>query len=353
SKDVQALISDLKDGGADVFLKEGSDGKYYSPSDKLNLQSAEIAKLLIAANVDIKNPTAIKTYIKNNAATIMAAIKVETDKAATQTVDTSNYTEATQVVGTKDIVSIAYQHPFLLNTGVTLSEMLPTEVKATLADNSTTNVAVTFDEGIPSYDSSKPGLYVLTGTMDLFSGVTNSKNLKVIQKVYVSEQVSETSELYTQSLDVAVNSAGRTGENMSDEYLARLPDKGASYYDLHNEMGIALVLENTATTKAQLFAEVPILMAKVNAFYAQTGSEPSTFDYTDVNKSILNAIAMLNGETPTDISLQPDGGIAANALIEEITTAQMLTFNSFIEQDQLDAEVTVLSQKILAYSIAK
>ncbi|MBU3101774.1 leucine-rich repeat domain-containing protein [Clostridium sp. DSM 17811] len=105
SKDVQALISDLKDGGADVFLKEGSDGKYYSPSDKLNLQSAEIAKLLKAANVDIKNPTAIKTYIKNNAATIVDAIKVETDKAATQTVDTNNYTKVPVVIDTSNIVT--------------------------------------------------------------------------------------------------------------------------------------------------------------------------------------------------------------------------------------------------------
>ncbi|MBU3101572.1 MULTISPECIES: hypothetical protein [Clostridium] len=95
SKDIQALILDLKDGGTDVFLKEGTDGKYYSPSDKLNLQSAEVAKLLKAANVNLKDATAIKTYIKNNAATIVAAIKVETDKVATQTVDTTSYTTST------------------------------------------------------------------------------------------------------------------------------------------------------------------------------------------------------------------------------------------------------------------
>ncbi|MBU3101783.1 leucine-rich repeat domain-containing protein [Clostridium sp. DSM 17811] len=97
SKDVQALIADLKDGGGDKFLKEDTDGKYYSPNDKLTSQSTEIVKLLKAANINLTDPTAIKTYIKNNAVAMMADVKVATDNVVAQTVDTSNYTKVTSV----------------------------------------------------------------------------------------------------------------------------------------------------------------------------------------------------------------------------------------------------------------
>ncbi|MBU3101778.1 hypothetical protein KPL44_21235 [Clostridium sp. DSM 17811] len=80
SNDIKALIADLKDGGGDIFVKEASNGKYYNPNDILATQSAEIIKLLKAANVGFTDTIAITTYIRNNIKAITAAVKVATDK---------------------------------------------------------------------------------------------------------------------------------------------------------------------------------------------------------------------------------------------------------------------------------
>ncbi|MBU3101771.1 MULTISPECIES: leucine-rich repeat domain-containing protein [Clostridium] len=193
SKDVQALISDLKDGGTDVFLKEGSDGKYYSPSDKLNLQSAEIARLLKAANVDIKNPTAIKTYIKNNAATIVAAIKVETDKAAKQTVDTSSYITPTVANLTVNSVSD-------INDTATVGDtyILPTTVIVTLSDGTTKSLAVTWDK-IASTTVS--GAFTFIGTLTMVDGVGNTNNVTVQATLTVVSAISDDTDITSKFTD--------------------------------------------------------------------------------------------------------------------------------------------------------
>ncbi|MBU3097683.1 Ig-like domain-containing protein [Clostridium sp. DSM 17811] len=92
SETIKALIADLKDAGGDVFLIEDASGKYFDSNAKLTAQSAEVAKYLLAGNVSLTDPTAIKTYVTANAASITAAVKVATDKVATSTVDITTYT---------------------------------------------------------------------------------------------------------------------------------------------------------------------------------------------------------------------------------------------------------------------
>ncbi|MBU3101773.1 MULTISPECIES: leucine-rich repeat domain-containing protein [Clostridium] len=192
SKDVQALIADLKDGGGDQFLKESTDGKYYSPNDKLTVQTAEIVKLLKAANVSLTDSTAIKTYIKNNAAEIVADVKVETDKVATQTVDTSNYTKVTPVVSNVSVNSISDISPITTIVGTT--PILPTTVPVTLSDG-TTDVANETWTNIP--DVTVAGTVTVDGILSVPTGKTwtltdaqKSVSVKVTVNPVVSTKVN-------------------------------------------------------------------------------------------------------------------------------------------------------------------
>ncbi|MBU3101784.1 MULTISPECIES: DUF5050 domain-containing protein [Clostridium] len=188
SKDVQALIEDLKDGGGDQFLKEDTDGKYYSPNDKLTAQSREIVKLLKAANVSLTDSTAIKTYIKNNAAKIVADVKVETDKVATQTVDTSNYTSPKVANLTVSLVSA-------INATETLGDTytLPTTVTVILSDVTTKDLAVTWNKVA---STTVAGTYTFTGVLTMVAGVVNTDNLTVLATLTVNALTADNTPLY-------------------------------------------------------------------------------------------------------------------------------------------------------------
>ncbi|MBU3097677.1 MULTISPECIES: Ig-like domain-containing protein [Clostridium] len=182
SNDIQALISDLKDGGNDVFLKEDTYGKYYNPSDKAAAQSAEVSRLLKAGSVDFKDPTAIKTYIKNNAATIVAAIKVETDKVPTKTVDTTTYT--TPAVTNLTVSSVSTIN-ITKRTGDAYT--LPLTVLATLSNGTTKNFYVTWDK---IGNTSVAGKFIFTGTLIMVDGVVNTNKIYVTTKLTVEDKTT-------------------------------------------------------------------------------------------------------------------------------------------------------------------
>ncbi|MBU3101782.1 MULTISPECIES: Ig-like domain-containing protein [Clostridium] len=181
SNDIKALIADLKDGGGDVFLKEDSSGKYYNPNNILTAQTAVIVKLLKAANVSLTDPTAIKTYIKNNAASIMADVKLETEKVATQTVDTSNYTTPTVANLTVSSVN-AINDTAMVGDTYTLS----TTVAATLSDGTTKDLAVTWDKVA---STTVAGTYTFIGTLVTVEGVVNTNNVTVSATLTVAAPV--------------------------------------------------------------------------------------------------------------------------------------------------------------------
>ncbi|MBU3102448.1 MULTISPECIES: Ig-like domain-containing protein [Clostridium] len=193
SNDIKSLIADLKDGGGDVFLKESSDGKYYSPNDILTTQSAEIAKLLKAGNVDFKNPGVIKAYISTHATTVMDAIKAATDKIVTQTVDTTSYT--TPVVNKLIVSSVS-----AINITKTVGDVytLPTTVTAILSDGTTKNLEVTWDKVA---SSTVAGTYTFTGTLSMVDGVVNTNNINVSATLTIASNISDNTDITSKFTD--------------------------------------------------------------------------------------------------------------------------------------------------------
>ncbi|MBU3101573.1 MULTISPECIES: hypothetical protein [Clostridium] len=102
---IKALILDMKSGTNGGWLKEGKDGKYYDPSEKLNLQTTEVVRILNVAKVDLKNPSAIKSYITKNAAAIVPSVTAQTENVTQKIIDISSYKTVNAVVdfGVKSI----------------------------------------------------------------------------------------------------------------------------------------------------------------------------------------------------------------------------------------------------------
>ncbi|MBU3101779.1 Ig-like domain-containing protein [Clostridium sp. DSM 17811] len=213
SNDIKALIADLKDGGGDVFLKENSNDKYYNPNNILTAQSAEIIKLLKAANVSLTEPTAIKTYIKNNAVSIMADVKVETDKVANQTVDTSNYKTPTVANLT---VSSASAINATANAGD--SYTLPTTVVATLSDGTSKELAVTWDNVV---STTVAGTYTFAGTLTMVDGVVNTNNVNVQATLIIASDIGDNTDITNKFTDTNFKAAvySLIGKNGSAKIL--------------------------------------------------------------------------------------------------------------------------------------
>ncbi|MBU3101777.1 Ig-like domain-containing protein [Clostridium sp. DSM 17811] len=194
SKEIQALIADLKDGGNDTFLKEDGNGKYYNPSDKLSAQKTAVVKSLQTGNIDLKDAAAIKAYIVNNAADIMTSVNTETAKVATQTIDTSNYTTASAITVTS-VSTIS-----TISTTVGTVPTLPTKVIATLSNGATTSAAITWDAAATTV-----GTYATAGTVTVKGVLADYGNYQVQANVIVNEasrvvvSVQKISNLYLNS----------------------------------------------------------------------------------------------------------------------------------------------------------
>ena len=67
--------------------------------------------------------------------------------------------------------------------------VLPATVGVTLSDGTTTDLAVTWDDGTPDYNGSTAGTYAFSGTLTLPSGVTNPDNLTALVNVIVAAPV--------------------------------------------------------------------------------------------------------------------------------------------------------------------
>ncbi|MBU3101775.1 hypothetical protein KPL44_21220 [Clostridium sp. DSM 17811] len=137
----------------------------------MNLQSAEIVKLLKAANVSLTDPTAIKTYIKNNATTIMADVKVETDKIATQSVDTSNY--KTPTAANLTVSSVSAINDINASFGTEVNNLsLPDKITLNLSDGTTAIVDATWSS--TGFFGTKTASYRFTAIYTLPEGVTGN-----------------------------------------------------------------------------------------------------------------------------------------------------------------------------------
>ncbi len=67
---------------------------------------------------------------------------------------------------------------------------LPSTVNVTLSNNSTVSANVTWDNGTPTYNSGKAGIYEFKGILGLSDGITNPNGLTASVKVTVKEDTS-------------------------------------------------------------------------------------------------------------------------------------------------------------------
>ena len=79
-----------------------------------------------------------------------------------------------------------------MDFGTDISEAkLPATASATLSDNSTEDISITWDGGAPAYDANTPGTYIFTGTLGASDSFTNTNNLNAIANVIVGQQKEE------------------------------------------------------------------------------------------------------------------------------------------------------------------
>ena len=111
---------------------------------------------------------------------------------------TATPTENTATSQSLNISSIAPISDINVAYGSALSSAsLPTEVIATMSDSSTQNIAVTWDNGTPTYDPNTAGTYIFSGTLTLSDNVTNTNNLTASVNVIVLAQAGSTDLLQT------------------------------------------------------------------------------------------------------------------------------------------------------------
>ena len=109
---------------------------------------------------------------------------------------TATPTENTLTSQSLNISSVAPISDINVAYGSALSSAsLPTEVIATMSDSSTQNIAVTWDNGTPTYDPNTAGTYIISGTLTLPDNVTNADNLKASVNVIVLAQTTSSTDL--------------------------------------------------------------------------------------------------------------------------------------------------------------
>lgn len=87
---------------------------------------------------------------------------------------------STNVMGMNDIQDIT------VNNGTSYDEIdLPTRVGIILNNQTTTSVAVTWDNGDPEYNGNLAGTYIFAGTLTMPNGITNPSDLTATVKVIV------------------------------------------------------------------------------------------------------------------------------------------------------------------------
>ncbi len=101
--------------------------------------------------------------------------------------NTANHTASVNIiVSPLEIVSVETLTDITVAYGTPITGVLPTTVEVTLDDTSTTNLAVTWNNGIPVYDANTAGTYIFTGTITLVDNIANTANHTASLAVTVS-----------------------------------------------------------------------------------------------------------------------------------------------------------------------
>jgi hypothetical protein len=174
-----------------------------------------------------------------------------------------------------DIVSITPVLDINVDYGTKLdSANLPATVSAVMSDESTKDVTVTWDGGIPEYDRKTSGTYVFAGTLTLPENTTNTNNLNTTVNVIVGEKsedaisviedtVSATSDVIQETVSVATEAVAEvvqeTVSTASDAVVDVVQETAAS---LSNGMWNFLKWLFTAPFKNNVFSSDGTLKIK-------------------------------------------------------------------------------------------
>lgn len=117
-----------------------------------------------------------------------------------------------EVVVDKNITSVAAIADINVANGTALSAAgLPTTVVVTLDDETTQNLAVTWDDGTPAYDKDTAGQYVFAGTLTLVDGIANAGDYKATVKVIVAAANVQVSAISVDKEELTLTAGGATG----------------------------------------------------------------------------------------------------------------------------------------------
>lgn len=122
---------------------------------------------------------------------IQAPLQNATPTPTPTSTSTPTPTPTPTTQSTLDIVSVSSISDINVDYGTALSAAnLPTTVTATMSDNSTQSMSVTWDNGTPTYDPNTAGAYVFSGALTLSDNTTNTNNVKASANVIVAAEIS-------------------------------------------------------------------------------------------------------------------------------------------------------------------
>ncbi|GIP32296.1 family 10 glycosylhydrolase [Paenibacillus sp. J2TS4] len=102
---------------------------------------------------------------------------------------------------------------------------LPSSVKVTLSDDTTTDAAITWDGGTPAYDGHKAGTYVFAGELKLPDGVGNPDHIRAAVNVIVRASSSGGGAIYLPPSSTVILKAGSSGTaRLGEDVLIIIPE---------------------------------------------------------------------------------------------------------------------------------
>ncbi|MCB2300921.1 beta strand repeat-containing protein, partial [Clostridium tagluense] len=171
---------------------------------------------------------------------------------------------------------------------------LPTNVNITLSDTTTTNAAITWDGGSPTYDGNAEGSYTFNGTITLPTGVTNPNNIKASVRVNVAAPVVQ-------------------GKTISS--IAAISDRNVANGTSLNAVGLPtnvdITLSDTTTTSAAVTWDGAIPTYNKNAEGLYTFSGTITLPKGVTNPNDVKASVKVNVAAAVVVQSKTISSVAA------------------------------------------
>ncbi len=195
--------------------------------------------------------------------------------------------------------SVSQLEAITVDHGTELSALgLPDQVTVTLDNSSTTSAAIkAWDNGTPTYDGSKAGTYVFSGTLEMPTDYQNKEALKAKISVTVKEKPSVSS---------VSNLEGITVDHGTELSALGLPDQ------------VTVTLDNSSTTSAAIKAwdnGTPTYDGSKAGTYVFSGTLADSANYQNPNGLKVNIHVTVKEKpvvTPTIVSVNDPDSISVS-----------------------------------------